>query len=543
MLARMLGRPCPQGGLAVAIGRRLQYDRWRWEPFEQGIEMMRALLLSVALIGLLPSPCGASVIYVDDDAPLGGDGLTWDTAFSYLQDALAVAQAGDDIRVAQGTYKPDQDEAGNVTPGDREATFQLVNNVAIYGGYAGLGAADPNERDIALYETVLSGDLAGDDQPSFVNYEENSLHVLTSGGCDPTALLDGVAIAAGNSDQAPYNERGAGLLCTASSPTLISCGFFENRAAYGAGVYTTQGSALSLISCVLVGNLATGWGGGLHNHENSDSTVTACTFTGNVATLGGAIRNDNSNPLISDSTLAFNYATLNCGGIYNAHSSPAIERCTFVNNSAHDNGGAMINHGPDSDPSITGCRFLGNSADFYNGGAMCNWDGSNPSIVNCVFTGNTAATCGGAMKNEITGSPTMTNCAFVDNSAGTLGGAIASGGSSGPVLANCIVWGNSDSTGSGESAQFYFYDSAFMIIDFSCVEGWTGAFGGTGNIGSDPLFVGAANGDYRLSAGSPCIDAGDNTGVPPEVTTDLDGNPRFVVTLHPSARFSENSAV
>ncbi len=33
--------------------------------------------------------------------------------------------------------------------------------------------------------------------------------------------------------------------------------------------------------------------------------------------------------------------------------------------------------------------------------------------------------------------------------------------------------------------------------------------------------------DLHLSAGSPCIDAGDNTAVPPEVTTDLDGNPRF----------------
>ncbi len=30
------------------------------------------------------------------------------------------------------------------------------------------------------------------------------------------------------------------------------------------------------------------------------------------------------------------------------------------------------------------------------------------------------------------------------------------------------------------------------------------------------------------SPGSPCIDAGDNTAVPLEITTDLDGNPRFV---------------
>jgi hypothetical protein len=35
------------------------------------------------------------------------------------------------------------------------------------------------------------------------------------------------------------------------------------------------------------------------------------------------------------------------------------------------------------------------------------------------------------------------------------------------------------------------------------------------------------NGDFRLAAGSPCIDAADNTAVPVDITTDLDGNPRF----------------
>jgi len=49
---------------------------------------------------------------------------------------------------------------------------------------------------------------------------------------------------------------------------------------------------------------------------------------------------------------------------------------------------------------------------------------------------------------------------------------------------------------------------------------------GEGCIDADPLFVGVD--DLRLSPDSPCIDAGDNTALPSDITTALDGNPRFI---------------
>ena len=86
-----------------------------------------AVRLACVCVLCAVSTASAGTIYVDDDALLGGNGTSWATAYKYLQDALVTAVTADQIRVAQGTYKPDQDEAGNVTPGDRAATFRLVS--------------------------------------------------------------------------------------------------------------------------------------------------------------------------------------------------------------------------------------------------------------------------------------------------------------------------------------------------------------------------------------------------------------------------------
>ena len=79
----------------------------------------------------------------------------------HLQDALRGAWGGDEIRVAQGTYKPDL--GSDVVRGDRLASFTLRNTVTLKGGYAGLTEPDPDKRDVNKYRTILSGDLAGND--------------------------------------------------------------------------------------------------------------------------------------------------------------------------------------------------------------------------------------------------------------------------------------------------------------------------------------------------------------------------------------------
>ena len=96
-------------------------------------------IVGVTLVVRITTTFGGIEIHVDDTAtgPVH-DGSSWCSAFLYLQDAIAIAETGDTIRVAQGLYKPDQ--GSGQTEGDRAATFALLPAVTIAGGFAGCGA-------------------------------------------------------------------------------------------------------------------------------------------------------------------------------------------------------------------------------------------------------------------------------------------------------------------------------------------------------------------------------------------------------------------
>ncbi|MGE5294438.1 MAG: hypothetical protein ACM3VT_06380, partial [Solirubrobacterales bacterium] len=116
------------------------------------------------LLALLAAAAFARAVYVDSRARGANDGSSWGNACVALQDALADANEMEkpvEIWVAQGTYRPDQ--GAGVKAGDTNATFRLINGVTIRGGYAGLTQPDPNAWDPNEYETILYGDLQGND--------------------------------------------------------------------------------------------------------------------------------------------------------------------------------------------------------------------------------------------------------------------------------------------------------------------------------------------------------------------------------------------
>ena len=433
--------------------------------------------------------CQAQIIYVDGDAAGLNNGSSWENACNYLQDALADANASAkplEVRVAQGIYRPDQ--GAGIVPGSRVATFRLINEVAIRGGYAGSGELDPNERDIERYVTILSGDLAGNDvdvndaselfgEPSRA---ENAYHVVTGGGTDETAVLDGFTVIGGNANGAQnVHDKGGGAYIDAGSPTVVDCRFHENSAYTAGGVYSRYGT-VTLIDCVFSSNSA-GVGGGMGN-TYSGPTLSGCEFAENWALSGGGMHNaDDSNVDLIDCTFSRNEAQMNGAAVHNDSSTATFTDCRFVDNAA-PSGAAMYNM-EGSDVTLSNCLFTGNSARLYGAGIE-NWMGCSLKLVNCIFSGNSAELIGGATYNYGGNQVTVTNCTFAANWAGK-GMAFACDSrrqqQPGTVeIINSILW-----DGAGE---IWNNDASAIAVTYSDVRG---GWPGQGNIVADPCFADA----------------------------------------------------
>jgi len=472
-----------------------------------------------------PSPGG--IIYVDDTAEGANDGTSWVDAYNHLQDALAdssMSQLPCEIKVAQGIYTPDRSTTNPQGTGDRTATFQLVNDVIIEGGYAGIEGDDPDVRDEDMdrYLSILSGDLLGNDilpqdpceLPLLPSRADNSYHVITASYVDANTVLDGFIVASGNANGPNREERrGAGLYNLGSHLIVRNCTFVDNS----------------------TGGVPGEWdgGAGMHNREEAKPTISHCTFIGNHAKWDG-------------------------GGLYNINSSPMMSECYFESNTAGNAGGAvyLINK---SDGSILSCIFVKNSA--QRGGAVRN-SASSPSFDNCVFTANWTEPRnfpddrlgGGAVANNSSSSPKFTRCLFSGNRSTGEAGAILSKDNTILTLGSCTLHGNQAISGGAISfhhqselnvtdsilwenipEDILAWDNEPNICYSTSQDGWECE----GNLNIDPLFAHPGywadsndllpvwiDGDYHLRSRtgrwdpvdeiwvldeehSPCIDTGD----------------------------------
>ncbi len=287
-----------------------------------------ALLIAATIILLSPFVFAGQVFYVDGDAPGPvHDGTSWESAFRYIGYAKRAAHNGDDIHIAQGTYKPDQDRTYPDGSGNRNYAFGLRNYCRVMGGFAGYGESDPDARDVEKFPTILSGDLEGNDGPGFGNRADNSYHVIASEGNSETAILDGVIITGGCADGEGLKRYGGGLYMEGSNPVIRNCTFVRNLAVEGGGIVCRRESSPRIENCRFLGNRSFASGGGLNALGGSGTpgegpVVANCVFSGNTGGGGG-------------------------GASVGVGCSILIANCTFYANSGEAiGGGLLLTHEP-----------------------------------------------------------------------------------------------------------------------------------------------------------------------------------------------------
>jgi len=197
-------------------------------------------------------------------------------------------------------------------------------------------------------------------------------------------------------------------------------------------------------------------------------------------------------------------------------------RCVFIADGVLDGftlqGGAAVAHwtSPDQRDKSGGCLCMGEATAgsearnciitggmAYDGGGV--WGGR---LVNCLILNCNAYYPAGA------DSCALLNCTVTANGGW---GWSACGGTRWSGVTNSVVYGN---------AGWQSPNCHCCAVSRSCSDPQNFGLGNTEEdvLFADPLFADAANGDCRLQAGSPCIDAGSNAFVTAD--TDLPGAPR-----------------
>ncbi|MGG7661850.1 T9SS type A sorting domain-containing protein [Dyadobacter sp. BHUBP1] len=262
-----------------------------------------------------------------------GEGSGWGDALGSLSAALNAASGCPgitEIWVKTGTYIPTGTPYNTTLFGVRHNAFYLLDNLAIYGGFAG-NETTLSQRNPGLNQTILSGNLGVGDN------SDNSYHTVVSVNNGPTALLDGFIIRDGNGNGVGISPsirgasipatQGGGMVMYLSSAVISNCVITGNTAEQGGGILLAgEGISPGFRNCVFSDNSATnGSGGGVFNAYKTGATYLNCTIARNSASAqgGGVFNFLLSNPVFVNAVIWGNGASEGAG-MYDQIANPAV---------------------------------------------------------------------------------------------------------------------------------------------------------------------------------------------------------------------------
>lgn len=481
-----------------------------------------------------------------------------------------------------GVPGDDGDNSFHVINADDRMTNAMLNGVVVTGGLAN-GVDWPHSAGGGMLARCSAATITACDfefnRAIFVGgavYAEESSQLVTASFFRENSAEYGGAIEHFNA-QPRYESchfslnqavfAGGAVHCTDADPEFVDCSFIVNSTTdafgFGGALRAFNGAAPQMSDCILNGNSSYAAGavgidgasiviadstfadnladftGGIEVFQGT-LVVSGCSFdvnssgTGPGTGQGGALTiGEQSVASISQTSFTGNEAGFGGGAVGVFASSAAFDACLFHNNAAWY-GGAVWSD--DSDLEVFNSRFSGNQADF-GGGAAHNSGGGTHDYANCAFTGNRSPNgAGGTLWNHSGANVPLANCTLAGNTAGFTTGGIHVTDASTDLL-QCILWQNVGGAGSVESRQLVASNS-LLSVNYSTIEGWSGALGGLANNGTNPMLVdpdgpdnafGTLDDDVHLAPASSCIDAGDPVYAPAGAAAfDFDGDARIL---------------